>query len=361
MKFNFKKTAISALAGVGMLAAGTASAENMELKMATPWGGGVPFEDAKKFAALVKTVTEGRVNITVFPAGTFGKALKVTDSVKSGVAQVGHNWMGYDWGIDKTTVIFGGYAGGLNEEEYFIWLFKAGGAKLWEEYRMEKYGVVSMPCGIFPAEIFLHSKKKVTNLAEYKGIKQRTAGAWAEIGGSLGATTVILPGAEVYPALERGVIDATEWSSPSINEPVGFHKIAKYIIFPGIHQPGATQECEFNKKAWDKISAKDQAAIKMAGELRTFRAWTNHAYNDLYAYRRMEKGGNTMLRLEESFIKVAQKAGNDWADAVVTKEPDNTWFKKMLNHQRQFQMDMSVYSKMRSAPGSRTAIGSILK
>jgi len=359
MTFSLKKLAIGAAVGAGMMLSGTANAA--DLKMATPWGGGVPFEDAKKFAALVKDVTSGRVNITVFPAGTFGKALKVTDSVKSGVAQVGHNWMGYDWGIDKTTVIFGGYAGGLNEEEYFIWLFKAGGAKLWEQYRMEKFGVVSMPCGIFPAEIFLHSKKKVTNLAEYKGIKQRTAGAWAEIGGSLGAITVILPGAEVYPALERGVIDATEWSSPSINEPVGFHKIAKYIIFPGIHQPGATQECEFNKKAWDKISKDDQKAIKRAGELRTFRAWTHHAYNDLFAYRRMLKGGNTSLRLEQSFIDVAQKAANDWADGVVKKEPENTWFKKMLNQQRQFQQDMSVYSKMRSAPGSRTAIGNILK
>ena len=359
MEFNFKKFALGAIAGAGMMVAGAASAA--DLKMATPWGGGVPFEDAKKFASLVKDMTEGRVNITVFPAGTFGKALKVTDSVKSGVAEVGHNWMGYDWGIDKTTVIFGGYVGGLNEEEFFVWLFKAGGAKLWEEYRMEQFGVVSIPCGIFPAEIFLHSKKKVTNLAEYKGIKQRTAGAWAEVGGSLGATTVILPGTEVYPALERGVIDATEWSSPSINEPVGFHKIAKYIIFPGIHQPGATQECEFNKKAWDKISKHDQYLIKQAGKLRTFLSWTNHAYNDLFAYRRMQKTGNVVLRLEQAFIDAAQKAGNEWADGVVKKEPNNKWFKKMLNQQRQFQHDFSVYDEMRSAPGSRTAIGNILK
>ena len=361
MKFNFKKTAVSTLVGAGMMFAGSASA--VDLKMATPWGGGVLLEEMKRFAVKVKEATEGRVNITVFPSGTFGKALKVTDSVKSGVAQVGHNWMGYDWGIDKTTVIFGGYVGGLNEEEFFLWLYEVGGAKLWEEYRMEKFGVVSFPCGIFPAEIFLHSKKKVTNLADYKGIKQRTAGAWAEVGGSLGATTVILPGGEVYPALERGVIDATEWSSPSINEPVGFHKIAKYIIFPSVHQPGATQECEFNKKAWDSLEERDRKAIRRTAERAVFRSWTHYAYRDLFAYRRMVQGGNTMLRLEQSFIDAAQKAGNDWADNVVKKEPDNKWFKKMLNHQRQFQMDMSVYSKMRFQPGSRTAknIGPILK
>jgi len=352
------KMAASAAVGIGMVAGASAANAQANWSMATPWGGGKPFEDAKLFAAMVKDLTEGRVNITVFPAGTLGKALKVTDTVKSGVAQAGHNWIGYDWGIDKTTVIFGGYVGGLTEEEFFLWLYEAGGAKLWEDYRMEHFDVVAIPCGTFPAEIFLHSKRKVTNLDEYKGIKQRTAGAWAEVGGMLGATTVILPGAEVYAALERGVIDATEWSSPSVNEPVGFHKIAKFIIFPGVHQPGATQECEFNKAAWNKISERDQKMIRFAGELRTFQAWRLHAFEDLSAYRRMEQGGNTMLRLDQAFIDAAQKAGNDWADKVAAENP---LFKTMLNHQRQFQMDMTVYPKMRTGPGARTAIGNILK
>jgi TRAP-type mannitol/chloroaromatic compound transport system substrate-binding protein len=358
MKSTFKKLFAGAIVGAGMVIASTAAHAQANWSMATPWGGGKPYEDAKAFAAMVKDLTEGRVNITVFPAGTLGKALKVTDSVKSGVAQAGHNWMGYDWGIDKTTVIFGGYTGGLTEEEFFLWLYKAGGLELWKKYRMESFDVVSIPCGIFPAEVFLHSKKKVTNLAEYKGIKQRTAGAWAEIGGGLGATTVILPGAEVYAALERGVIDATEWSSPSVNEPVGFHKIAKYIIFPGVHQPGATQECEFNKAAWDKISDRDKHLIEMAGRLRTYDAWANHAYNDLGAYKRFEKSGNTMLRLDAEFIKTAQAAGNDWADKVAAT---NAKFKEILNHQRQFQHDMTDYPKMRTGPGARTAIGKILE
>ena len=77
----------------------------------------------------------------------------------------------------------------------------------------------------------------------------RTAGAWAEIAGRLGASTVSLPGSEVYSALERGVIDATEWSSPSVNLPSGFHKIAEYIIFPGFHSPGGMMECPINLKA----------------------------------------------------------------------------------------------------------------
>ena len=130
--------------------------------MATSWGGG-PFleEDAKGFAKLVNTLTDGRISIDVFPGGTLGKALKVSDTVKSGVAQAGHTWMGYDWGIDKTTVVFANMAGGLNPEELILWLYQAGGAELWFEYRMDQFGVASIPCGIFPTEIFLHSKKRI--------------------------------------------------------------------------------------------------------------------------------------------------------------------------------------------------------
>ena len=159
-------------------------------------------------------------------------------------------------------------AGGLNPEELMIWLYQAGGAELWFEYRMDQFGVASIPCGIFPTEIFLHSKKRIQTLEDFKGVKLRTAGAWAEIAGGLGASTVILPGAEVYPALERGVIDATEWSSPSVNVPSGFHKIAKYVIMPGVHQPGATQECVFNLDAWNRISEGDPRAAEARRQAR---------------------------------------------------------------------------------------------
>ncbi len=129
---------ISAALGAAMcvgLAASSGVAKAAEWSMAAPWGGGVFLEDAKEFAEMVKFMTDGRVSITVFPAGTLGKALKVTETVKSGVAEAGHNWMGYDWGIDKTTVIFAGYAGGLVEEEQFLWLYEAGGAELWAATR----------------------------------------------------------------------------------------------------------------------------------------------------------------------------------------------------------------------------------
>ena len=175
---------------------------------------------------------------------------------------------------------------------------------------MDQFGVASIPCGIFPTEIFLHSKKRIQTLEDFKGVKLRTAGAWAEIAGGLGASTVILPGAEVYPALERGVIDATEWSSPSVNVPSGFHKIAKYVIMPGVHQPGATQECVFNLDAWNRISEGDRELLKLAGKLGVLDSWARYAYKDIAALKEFDKAGNELVLLDDEFVSTANEAAN---------------------------------------------------
>jgi TRAP-type mannitol/chloroaromatic compound transport system substrate-binding protein len=341
----FRNTVMAAVIGIALLIMpGTTKADEL-WNMATAWGGG-PFleEDAKGFAKTVAMLTDGRIQINVFPGGTLGKALKVSDTVRSNVVQAGHTWMGYDWGIDKTTVLFANMAGGLNPEELIIWLYQAGGAELWFEYRMETFGVASIPCGIFPTEIFLHSKKRIETLDDFAGLKMRTAGAWAEIAGELGASTVILPGAEVYPALERGVIDATEWSSPSVNLPSGFHKIAKYIIMPGVHQPGATEECVFNLDAWNGISERDRELLKLAGKLMVLETWARYAYNDIAALEDMQQAGNEVVLLDAEFKRAAAAAADAWADKQAA---DNAWFKRVLDHRRQFQADMENWPKFR--------------
>ena len=319
--------------------------------MATAWGGG-PFleEDAKGFAKLVETLTDGRIQINVFPGGILGSPLKVSDTVRSGVVQAGHSWMGYDWGIDKTTLVFGGGPGNLNPEEFMIWLYQAGAAELWFEYRKEKFGIASIPCTIAPTEIFLHSKKRVQSLEDLKGLKLRTSGSWAEIAGKLGASTVILPGAEVYPALERGVVDAIEWSSASVNLPSGFHKIAKYIIMPGIHAPGGPIECAFNLDAWERISDRDREMIKLAGKLMVLDSWARYAYRDISALEEMREAGNEFVLLDSEFIRVAVKAAEEWENEEASK---NAWFKRALDHRRAFQKDMKNWPTFRFPIGQR--------
>jgi len=125
------------------------------------------------------------------------------------VADVGHNWAGYDWGIDRTGVLFGGFAGSPSIDVFMLWYVKGGGQDLLMQWRMEKFNVASFICGSVTREIFMHSHKRVQTLEDFKGMKIRTSGAWAEIAQTLGASTVILAGSEVYRHW------SARWSTPS--------------------------------------------------------------------------------------------------------------------------------------------------
>ncbi|WP_297777437.1 C4-dicarboxylate ABC transporter substrate-binding protein [uncultured Roseovarius sp.] len=342
LKTNIMATA--AALGIGLSA--PALAETVNWSMATPWSGGHWFDvGAKRFAELVGQMTDGRVNIEVYPAGTLGSALKVTETVQTGIAEVGHNWPGYDWGVDRTAVFFGGWSGGLTPEEYMMWLYNAGGAELWKEWRSDLSDVVIVPCGLLEAEIFLHSHKPVRTLEDYQGMKVRTSGAWAEIAAEMGASTVTMPGSEVFSALERNIVDGIEWGGPGLNVSTGFHKVAKYIVTPGVHQPSGGHECMFNREAWDLLSEHDQNMIELAGKLTTYETYIAYAQDDIEGYEFFkEAADNEMIVLDESFIQAAQEASDAWAQKQAT---DNEWFKRAYDHQSAFQKMLSDWQKFR--------------
>jgi TRAP-type mannitol/chloroaromatic compound transport system substrate-binding protein len=317
-----------------MTATATAHAQEHEWKMTTAWSGGPLMEiGAKAFAQKVKELTNGRVEIQVFVGGQLGKALDVTRTVNSGIAEVGHTWMGYDWGQDTTTVVFGGFAGSMNSELMAHWLYEGGGVELWRQFRDEKFGVISMPMFMRPAEVFLHSRKPVRTLEDLQGLKLRTAGAWLEMSKELGAAPVTMPGAEVYTSLERGVIDATEWGTLWENVSEGFHKIAKYIIIPGVHQPVAPFEVMFNKEAWAELSNHDKRMVEEAAELVTFESWTKIGQEDAKALDLYREAGNEIIVLDDEVQIATKEIAYQWADGQAKNNP---WFKKVWQSQLDF-------------------------
>ncbi|PXF30290.1 C4-dicarboxylate ABC transporter substrate-binding protein [Pokkaliibacter plantistimulans] len=332
----------AAIASVSLTAAADGTTN---WRMATPWSGGPWLErDAQSFATHVRELSNGSINIEVFPGGTLGSALKVTDSVKSGVAQVSHNYINYDYGKDQTTALLAGHSSGLTPEEFMLWMYKGGGAELYEQYRLDKFGVVAFPCSILGTEIFLHSNKPVRTLEDFKGLRLRTSGAWAEIASRLGASTVVLAGSEIYSALERGVIDAAEWGSPEMNRPTGFQDVAKYVVLPGIHQSGGVLECQINKKVWDGLNPQQQTVLRDAAKLSVFDSWLSSSYADLKAYEELKNGKNEIVRLDPSFIKAVYEETTKWEDEYAGK---NEWFKRVLDSQRTFKKDMQSWPEYR--------------
>jgi TRAP-type mannitol/chloroaromatic compound transport system substrate-binding protein len=310
-------------------------------RMATSWGGGPLMEiGAKAFAEKVEFLTDGRLQVRVFPAGTLSKALDVRAAVAKGVAEAGqvaeagHTWMGYDWGKDKTVVLFGGYAGSMDSERMLHWIYEGGGLELWRRFNEERFGLISLPCFARTAEAFLHSRKPVRTLADLAGLKLRTAGAWLEIAKGLGAAPVTMAGGDVYASLERGTIDATEWGTLYENQSAGFHKIAKYVIIPGVHQPTAPFELVINPDAWAALSARDQQMVELAAKLVTFESWLRIGHEDAKALDFYRKEGNEIIVLDAEAQREAKRLGLEWARAEAEKNP---WFATVLESQLEFE------------------------
>jgi TRAP-type mannitol/chloroaromatic compound transport system substrate-binding protein len=199
---------------------------------------------------------------------------------------------------------------------------------------MAKFGVVAFPCGMRPTEVFLHSHKPVRKLDDLKGMKIRTVGAWAEILPKLGAAVVSLPGAEVFPALERKVIDGTEWATPGENVISGFHEVAKYIIVPGAHQPSAPFEVVINKAKWDALPKEFQTYIEYAAQSVSFESWARIGKLDMGAMDVFKKKGNEVIFLDSETQTRCHELGKEWARE---KAATNEWFKKVFDSQEAFE------------------------
>lgn len=347
-----------ALAGALLaVAVGAAGAQDdkqsHDLSMATGWSGG-PLMDigAQAFADTVRARSDGRINIEVFPAGTLGPGLKVAETVQNGVADMGHTWIGYDWGVDPTAVLFGGYAGSFDTEKMLHWLYRGGGAELMDEWRHDKFNLVSMPLFIRTAEVFLHSRKPVQTLADLQGLKLRTAGAWLDMAKDLGAAPVTMPGGEVYTALERGTIDATEWGTLWEDISPGFHQVTKYVIIPGVHQPTAPFELVINPDVWNQFSDEDKQLIRDAAFDVTMNSWLTIGQEDAKALDFYREQGNEIIELDPEVQYQAHEIGRKWADQVAA---ENAWFKRVYDSQKEFEelwKDASRYRNVKTRPSN---------
>jgi TRAP-type mannitol/chloroaromatic compound transport system substrate-binding protein len=202
-----------------------------------------------------------------------------------------------------------------------------------------------MPCGSHADEIHMVSHKPVRKLEDLKGLKLRTSGAWAEIAGGLGASTVVLSGPDTFPALEKKVVDAIEWANPSINYALGFHKVAKYHVLPGVHQASSAQECIFDKAVWDRFDAATQKLLEAAAKKNVLEVWMKFNNDDTVALGKLKSEGAEFITVEQSYIDGVAKATREWEDKTAAENP---WFKKVLDHQRAFVKQWAVAKDYRS-------------
>jgi len=304
-------------------------------RMATAYTTGQPLykEVPVYFSELVKKMSNGRLQIQYFPAAAVVPPMEIGGAVRKGTVQMGTYWPGWDIGVDPTTAILGGFAGGMNSELTFNWLYGEGGAQLWTQFRRERFEVQAFPVGFYGTETFLWAHKPINSLKDFQGMKIRCAGAWADILTKMGASTVTLPSGEVLPALERKVIDATELTTPGGDLPMGYHEIAKYMIVPGAHQPSATFELQVNLKAWEELPGDLKAIVEYAAMCTTLNSWVKHTTLDVPAMDIYKKKGNVIHYLPIEVQKRIYELGREWAEERAGKFP---WVKKVYDSMKKY-------------------------
>ena len=351
---QFLKGSLAAAAGVaagtiGAPAVVTAAAPKV-IKMQTSWPSSDIWMDfARQYVDQVEKMSGGRLKIDLLPAGAVVKAFQVMDAVNDGLIDAAHTVPVYWYGKHKAASLFGtGPVFGGSATTMLAWFNTGGGKELYRELtqdimEMNIYGFLGFPMFAQPLGWF---KKPVTTAAELNGYKYRTVGLAADLMQKLGMSVAQLPGGEIVPAMERGVIDAFEFNNPSSDMRFGAQDVAKYYYLSSYHQASESFEFLFNKDFFDDLDddlkAILQYGVDAASTTNTAMAMDNYS-KDLQTLQ--TKDGVNVERTSTEILDAELKA---W-DQIIPELEKDPFMKKVLDSQRAW-VERVVYYELMNAP-----------
>ena len=288
---------------------------------------------AEVLSRRVAELTDNRFRIRVFAPGDLVPGLQVMDAVGKGTCEAGHTARYYYVGKNKafafdTTVPFG-----LTARQQNAWLYSGGGRELMAPLFAEQ-GVISFPGGNTGAQMGGWFRREVRSLAELKGLKMRIPGIGGEIMSRLGVIPQTIAGADIYPALERGAIDATEWVGPYDDEKLGLYKIAKHYYFPGWWEPGPTLNFYVNQVEWKKLPPMYRAAFEAAAAEASTLMLANYDARNPEALARLIGRGVKLHRYPDDVLEAGMKATFEFFEEEAAKDPA---FRKIYTEWKKFR------------------------
>jgi TRAP-type mannitol/chloroaromatic compound transport system substrate-binding protein len=329
---KFIKNAVAAsaasLAAASMLASPAIAQGKRQLKMVTTWPKDFPGlgTAAQRLADRISGMSGGELTVKVFASGELVPAFKSFDAVSSGTADMYHAAEYYWQDKSKAFNFFTAVPFGLTADEMNAWIYHGGGQELWDELSAG-FNLKPFAAGNTGVQMGGWFNKEIHGPEDLKGLKIRMPGLGGEVLRRIGAEAVALPAGEIFPALQSGAIDATEWVGPWNDLAFGFYKVAKFYYYPGFHEPGSTISAAVNLKVWNSLSAEHQAIITSATAaentytLAEFNARNNDALNVLRKKHgvKLRKFSNKTLEVIGSAAgKVIAEVGHD-GDAITGK------------------------------------------
>lgn len=343
--------ALAAMAGSLAMAPttdATAAEDKVRWKVPVAFGTNLPAlgDNIVYVADALKASSGGDVQFKVFEPGKLVPPFSITDAVKDNKVPAGYTWVGYDQGKIPSAPLFAARPFGMEPWEFTAWWYEGGGKQLGEEVYGE-HGVHLVLCGIIGPETAGWFRNEITSLDDLKGLKIRFAGLGGKVMQKVGASVTMLPGGEIFPALEKGAIDASEFSMPAIDQKLGFNKVVTYNYFPGWHQTYTSFHLLVNKEVWDGLSDSTRALIDLACTAGVMR---NLSYGEAIqgeVIRGFADKGVTAGRLPDEMLRQLQEITKE----VMAEEAANDAnFKKVYESQEAFSENYKYWKSLAYLP-----------
>ncbi|MGI9384191.1 MAG: TRAP transporter substrate-binding protein [Methyloligellaceae bacterium] len=344
----------------GAVAAGAATAtvafpqvsraQTTTLKMQASWGAKSVFSDmARQYVKRVGEMSGGRLKIDFLPAGAVVKAFQVQDACHKGVLDGAHTVTAYWYGKNKAASLFGtGPVFGCNASQILAWIHFGGGKELYRELVQDilKLNLVGFFCMPMPTQPLGWFQEEIKSADQLKGLKYRTVGLATDIMQGIGVKVTQLPGGEIVPALERGVIEAFEFNNPTADRQFGAQDVRKTYMMGSYHQAAEFFEIIFNKDKFNGLPKEQQAILEYAAEAANT---ANYGYamglysKDLQTL--IKKDGVKVYRTPQAVMDAQLKS---W-DKVLSKLNKDPFFKKVVDSQKEWSHRVAFYDLMNAA------------
>jgi len=326
----------AAVAAGAMSAPMVSMAQTTSLRFQSTWPAKDIFHEyANDFAKKVNDMAGSRLKIEVLPAGAVVPAFQLLDAVNKGTLDGGHGVLAYHYGKSSALALWGsGPAFGMDPNMVLSWHNYGGGKQLLEEiYKSLNIDVVSYVYGPMPTQPLGWFKKPVAKVGDLKGLKYRTVGLAVDIFTDLGMAVNPLPGGEIVPALDRGLIDAAEFNNASSDRVLGFPDVVKNCMLQSFHQSGEQFEILFNKGKLDALPAELKSVIDYAVQASSAEMSWKAIDRNSKDYAEMKKQGIKFYKTPDSILKAQL---DSWDKVVAKKSAENPYFKRVMDSQQAF-------------------------
>ena len=330
-------------AGVGLAATAVAKPAIAQSAPEIKWrlSSGFPksldtiYGGAETIAKYVGEASDGKFQIQPFAAGEIVGTFQLADAVSNGTVEMGQTASYYYVGKDPTFAFPTAIPWGLNPRMENAWMYHGGGMDLMNEF-FAKHNMYGMPSGNTGTQMGGWYRKEMKTVADLQGLKMRIGGLAGQVLAKIGFVPQQLPGGDIYPALERGTIDAAEWVGPYDDEKLGFNKVAPYYYYPGFWEGGAQITAFFNLQKWNELPKAYKSLLTAACGYANVDMQAKYDARNPAALRRLVSGGAQLRPFPQEILEASYKASNDLYDELSAKNPE---WKKVYEPYRAFRSE----------------------